>query len=225
MLQKLHGKKLHVSVSFYDKLVRQQQMHQEGTLSLVEAQTVDQSVREDITAHSSFIQSIAAAARKKLRTMSEADRKFFDFISPEEFLQGTPQPTVWWLQRAIYLLSHRREQGRWLRYSFATWLVPFVEQQLLHFDVVASITTEGYHALLALNDPVAVAWRSDPRPAPAIGRDVWPGSPAAPGPPSTTGATNGGRSTASTSPARCKCIATSCTLATTASRSRRASPR
>ena len=42
--------------------------------------------------------------------------------------------------------------------------MPYVEQQLLHFDVVASITTEGYYALLALNDPVAVAWRSDPTP-------------------------------------------------------------
>ena len=163
-LQKKHGQTLHVSVLFYDKLVRQQQVHQAEILSLVEAQTVDQSVREDITAHSSFIQYIAEAAQKKLRRMSAADRKFFDLISPEEFLQGTPQPTVWWLQRAIYLLSHRRVQGRWLRYSFATWLVPFVEQQLLHFDVVASITTEGYYALLALNDPVAVAWRSDPTP-------------------------------------------------------------
>jgi hypothetical protein len=38
MLQKLHGKKLHLSVAFYDKLVRLQQMHQEGALSLVEAQ-------------------------------------------------------------------------------------------------------------------------------------------------------------------------------------------
>ena len=96
--------------------------------------------------------------------MSEADRKFFDFISPEEFLQGTPKPTVWWLQRAIYVLSHRRVKGRWVRYSFATWLVPFVETELLHFDVVASITTQGYHALLALNDKVAVAWRSDKTP-------------------------------------------------------------
>ena len=96
--------------------------------------------------------------------MSAADRKFFDLISPEEFLQGTPQSTVWWLQRAIYLLSHWREQGRWVRYSFATWLVPFVEQEVLHLDVVASITIRGYYALLALNDPVAVAWRSDPTP-------------------------------------------------------------
>ena len=111
MLQKLHGKKLHVSVEFYDKLVRVRQMHQEGTLSLAEAHTVDQSVREDITAHSSFVELICAAAWEKLANMDEADQKFFDFLSPEEFLQGTMKPTVWWLQRAIYLLSHRRKQG------------------------------------------------------------------------------------------------------------------
>ena len=105
--------------------------------------------------------------------MSEADRQFFDFLSPEEFLRGTPRSTVWWLQRAIYLLSHQRWQGRWVRYSFATWLVPFVEKEVLHLDVIASITTEGYHALLALNDPVAAAWRSDPTP----GAGNWAGTP------------------------------------------------
>jgi hypothetical protein len=164
MLRKLHGQTLHVSVSFYDKLVRQQQVNQAGLLSLVEAQTVDRSVREDITAHSSFILTIIVAAREKLAQMDEADRKFFDFLSPDQFLLGTPKSTVWWLQRAIYLLSHWREQGRWLRYSFGAWLVPYVEKEVLHLDVVAAITTRGYHALLALNDPVAVAWRSDPTP-------------------------------------------------------------
>jgi hypothetical protein len=113
---------------------------------------------------SSFILTIVEAARAKLANMSETDQKFFDVISPEEFLQGTPQSTVWWLQRAIYVLSHWHVKGRWLRYSFGTWLVPFVEQEVLHLDVVANITTRGYHALLAPDDPVAVAWRSDPTP-------------------------------------------------------------
>ena len=36
--------------------VRQQQVHQERSCRFVEAETVDQSVREDITAHSTFIQ-------------------------------------------------------------------------------------------------------------------------------------------------------------------------
>ena len=163
-LQKYHGRKLHLSVAFYDKLIRIRQMHQEGTLSLVEAQTVDQSVREDITAHSSFVLTIVAAAWEKLANMSADDRKFFAFLSPDQFLQGTPQSTAWWLQRAISLLSHRRQQGRWVRYSFGTWLVPFVEQEVLHLDVVAGITTRGYYALLALTDKVAAAWRSDPKP-------------------------------------------------------------
>ncbi len=164
MLQKLHGNKLHVSVSFYDKLVRLQQMHQEGILTLAEAQTVDRSVRQDVTLHSTLIQYVAEAAQKKLAKMSEADWKFFDFISPEEFLQGTPKATAWWFQRGIFVLSHRRVQDRWVRYSFATWLLPFVETELMHFDVVAGITTEGYHSLLSLNDKVAAAWRSDKTP-------------------------------------------------------------
>jgi hypothetical protein len=170
-LKKRHGKKSHVSVSFYDKLVRVLEMHQETTLSLAEVQTVDQSVREDITAHSSFILTIVNAAREKLANMDEADRKFFDVVSPEEFLRGTPKSTVWWLQRAIFLLSHRRGQGRWVRHSFATWLIPFVEKHVLHLDVVASITTRGYHALYALDDEVAAAWRSDPTP----GASDWAG--------------------------------------------------
>ena len=164
-LKKKHGKKHHLTASFYDKLIRVQQMHQESTLSLAEAQTVDQSVREDITAHSSFILTIVNAARKKLANMDEADRKFFDVVSPEQFLQGTPMPTIWWLQRAIYVLSHkRRPWGLWVRNSFATWLVPYVDKHVLHLDVVASITVRGYHALLALNDEVAAAWRTDPKP-------------------------------------------------------------
>ena len=52
MLQKLHGQTLHVSVSYYDKRIRTQQMHQEGTLTPAEVQTVDRSVREDMTLHS-----------------------------------------------------------------------------------------------------------------------------------------------------------------------------
>jgi hypothetical protein len=69
-LQESHGTKLHVSVAFYDKLVRLQQMDQEGTLSIVEVQTVDQSVREDITAQSSFVLTIVGAARGLLQSSS-----------------------------------------------------------------------------------------------------------------------------------------------------------
>jgi hypothetical protein len=171
MFEKLHGKKRLFSVALYDKFARLQQVHQEGALSVVEAETVNQSVREDITAHSEGILIIVEAAQRKLENMHELERKFFDFISPDEFLKGEPEPTVCWLQRAIYLLSHYRRQRqsrfspkRWARGSFATWLVPYIERRVLQFDLIARITTEGYHALLALDDKVAAAWRSDKTP-------------------------------------------------------------
>jgi hypothetical protein len=163
-LTKKHGKKVHLTVSYYDKLVRVREMHQESTLSLAESVTVDQSVRVDITAHPSFNLTMINAAREKVAKMDEADRAFFDFLSPDEFLAGTPKSTVWWVQRAMFILSHRRQQGRWVRYSFATWLVPFVEEHVLHNDVIANITMRGYHALLELDDPIAAAWRTDPKP-------------------------------------------------------------
>jgi hypothetical protein len=161
---KKHGKTFHLTVSYYDKLVRVREMHQESTLSLAESVTVDQSVRQDITAHPSFNLRMINAARDKVAKMDEADRAFFDFLSPDEFMQGTPKSTVWWVQRAMFFLSHRRQQGRWVRYSFATWLVPFVEEHVLHNDVIAGITMRGYHAMLGLGDPIAAAWRSDPKP-------------------------------------------------------------
>jgi hypothetical protein len=126
--------------------------------------TVDQSVRMDVTAHSSFNLTIIKAAREMVAKMDEADRKFFDFLSLDEFMQGKPKSTVWWVQRAMFLLSHRCQRGRWVRYSFATWLVPFVEKHVLHNDVIANITMPRYHAMLALDDEVAAAWRSDPKP-------------------------------------------------------------
>ncbi len=49
--------------------------------------------------------------------------------------------------------------------------IPSLAKEVLHLDVVASITTRGYHAMLALQDKVAVAWRSDPTP----GAGEWAG--------------------------------------------------
>ncbi len=133
LFQKSHGKKPLFSVALYDKVVRLQQMHQEGALSVVEAETVNQSVRKDITAHSEGILIIVEAAQRKLENMDEVERKFFDFISPDEFLKGEPKPTAWWTQRAIFPLSHERQRQlrfsprRWARRSFADWLerIPF----------------------------------------------------------------------------------------------------
>jgi len=172
MFRKFHGTKPQFSTSLYDKRVRLQQTHQSlDALTAPEKKTVNQSVREDITAHSEGILTIVKAAQRKLAAMGAAGLKFFDFIAPEIFLTEEPKATVWWLQRAIFVLSHRKKEGRRERFSFATWLVPFIERQVLHFDVIAAITSKGFHELLALEDEVAEAWRTDPIP----GADDWAG--------------------------------------------------
>jgi hypothetical protein len=150
MLRKFHGKKSLWSVSLYDKRMRLDQMHQTAVVSVAETKTANECVRDDITAHSEGILVIVKAARALLADMDAEERALFDFLSPEEFLQRESWPTVWWLQRAIYLLSHWRCKGAYERYSLATWLVPYVEKNVLHFDVIASITTEGFHALLVV---------------------------------------------------------------------------
>jgi hypothetical protein len=40
-------------------------------------------------------------------------------------------------------------------------VVPYIETDVLRFDVIAGITAQGFHRLCGLSDPVAVAWRSD----------------------------------------------------------------
>jgi hypothetical protein len=172
MFRKFHGTKPQFTVSLYDKRVRLEQMHQSlEDLSDPEKETVMGSVREDITAHSEAIITIVKAAQRHLLSMGEAAIKFFDFISPEVFLAEEPKATVWWLQRAIFILSHRFKGDDFRRFSFASWLVPYIEQQVLRFDVIAAITSKGFHQLLALDDKVAEAWRTDPTP----GAEDWAG--------------------------------------------------
>jgi len=162
LFRKLHGRKLVFSVSLYDKQARLEQMHQDpGLLTEAQAVTVKESVREDITAHSEGIVLIAKKAQEKLESWGEEGIKFFDFIAPEVFLAEEPKPTLWWLQRAIYILSHRRRRGKLRRFSFGVWLVPYIEDDVLHFDVIAGITADGLHRMLGVRDPVAVAWRRD----------------------------------------------------------------
>jgi hypothetical protein len=171
--RKLHGTKPLFSVSLYDKGANLEQKHQSlESLSVAEAKTVIGTVREDITAHSEGILIIVKAAQRKLRAWGADGRKFFDFIAPDVFLEEEPRPTVWWLQRAIYVLSHYRRKGKLERYSFGVWLVPYTEDDILHFDVISDITWDGFQRMVALDDDkVAEAWRSDPTP----GADDWVG--------------------------------------------------
>lgn len=163
LFRKFHGRKPVHSVSLYDKQVSREQMHQDPHL-LTEAQaaTVKESVREDITVHSEGIVLIAKKAQRQLESCGKEGLKFFDFIAPEEFLSQEPKSTLWWWQRAVFILSHFRERGKFKRYSFGVWLVPYIEDDVLHFDVIAGITADGLHRMRGLRDPVAEAWRKLP---------------------------------------------------------------
>jgi len=172
--RKLYGTKPLFSVSLYDKGASLEQKHQSlESLSVAEVKTVNGTVREDITAHSEGILLIVKAAQRKLRDLGADDLKLFDFISPEVFLAEEPRPTVWWLQRAIYVLSHYRyrQKGELKRVSFGRWLVPYAENDILHFDVISNITWDGFQRMLDLDNKVEEAWRFDPTP----GADNWVG--------------------------------------------------
>ena len=47
-----------------------------------------------------------------------------------------------------------------VRRSFAEWLVPHMIRDVLRLDVIACFTRQNFHALAALQDKVAVAWRA-----------------------------------------------------------------
>ena len=76
------------------------------------------------------------------------------------FLSAEVKPTVWWLERAILILSHRLEQRVLVRRSFAKWLVPYMINDTLRLDVITGFTRGDFHRLVALEDKVAVAWRA-----------------------------------------------------------------
>lgn len=160
LFRKLHGRKPVISVSLYDKLVSLRENHRDPRL-LTDAQeeTVKESVREDSTVHSEGIILLAKKAQKKLESMGKEGLEFFDFLAPEEFLSREPKSTLWWLQRAVYILSQYRRRGKLERLSFGRWLVPYVEDDVLHFDVIAGITAHALHRMRGLRDPVAEAWR------------------------------------------------------------------
>jgi hypothetical protein len=170
--RKFYGNKPLFSVSLYDKRANLEQKHQSlENFTVSEVKTVDGTVREDITAHSEGILVIVKAAQRQLRGWGAKGRKYFDFIKPDLFLGEEPRPTVWWLQRSICVLSHYWRGGKFVRFSFGCWLVPYAEDDILHFDVISDITWDGFQRMLALRDKVAEAWRNDMTP----GADDWVG--------------------------------------------------
>ena len=158
MLQKRHGKKPAWSVVFYDKRARVAQMKQLKTLTEAEIAIISSSVRLDVTAHPSGIISICKAAQRRVEEFSGA------WSWSREFVEGRPEATAWWLERAVVALSCEMEGTARGRRSFATWLLPRMLGDVTHLRTLAKLTRAGFRRLEELDDPVAAAWREIERP-------------------------------------------------------------
>jgi hypothetical protein len=160
--RKFHGNKCLLSVGLYDREAQLDRANNALYLTPeARAVTVKQSLHEVIKVHSEGVVILAKKAQGILKSWGEDGLDFFHSLSPEIFLQDEPQSMLWWLMRSVFILSHQRRGGRFQRGSFGVWLVPYIETDVLHFDVIAGITAQGFHRLCGLTDPVAVAWRSD----------------------------------------------------------------
>jgi hypothetical protein len=159
LLRKLHGNRPVYSVDFYDKRRRVSQVKQGRSLIDPEKETVDHCVRMDITAQSDGVVAICKAARSKLKKWRQSRLGFAAWPWEAEFLAGEIEPTAWWLERAVFLLSLSWEHDRLVRRSFAAWLVPHMLQKVLRLDVISGFTSRGFHELCALDHEVAAAWR------------------------------------------------------------------
>jgi hypothetical protein len=76
-----------------------------------------------------------------------------------EFVEGSPEATAWWLERAVVALSWEMGGGKVARGSFAKWLVPKMLGEVTHLRALATFTRAGLRQLEELDDPVAAAWR------------------------------------------------------------------
>jgi hypothetical protein len=154
VLQKRHGKKPAWSVVFYDKRARVAQMKQLGTLTEEEIEIISGSVRLDVTAHPPGIISICKAAQDRVRESLSGAWRW-----ATEFVEGSPDATAWWLERAVVALSCEMEDPRPVRRSFATWLVPKALGDVTRLRALANFTRAGFRQLEELDHPLAAAWR------------------------------------------------------------------
>ena len=160
MLIKSHGKKPLFSLVFYDKRQRVADMKQGKSLSAEETATIRDNVRFDITLHSAGIVALVGEARRRLQKLI-AVRRCFGRAWRERFLAGDPKPSLWFLERAVFILSFRVLNGKLTRRSFSAWLVPRMINNVLRLDVLGSFERVNLHRLATLDDPVAAAWRAD----------------------------------------------------------------
>ena len=168
--RKFHGNKCLFSVGLSDREVELDRANSALYLTPeAQAVTVKQSLHEVIKVHPEGIVTLAKKAQRLLKSRGADGLEFFAFLSPHIFLHNEPEATLWWLMRSVSILSHQWRGGSFTRGSFGVWLVPYIETDVLHFDVIAGITAQGFHRLCGLSDPVAVAWRSDK----VASRDGW----------------------------------------------------
>jgi hypothetical protein len=169
MLQKRQGNKLQYSLSFYDKAARVAQMRQGRSLTPTEVATIHRHVRFDVTVHSAGVLTLVGEAIRRLRQMLPEKPQYFRQFA-RRFLNETPRPTVWWLERAVWILAHTTTPGS-ARQSFGCWLLPQMLREVLRLDTIASFTAADLQALLQQQDRVVAAWRRTERLA-----DDWAGA-------------------------------------------------
>jgi hypothetical protein len=158
ILQKRQGNKLQYSLEFYDKAARVAQMRQGRSLTKTEHAIVRRHVRFDVTVHSAGVLTLVGGAIRRLRQMLPEKPRYFRKFA-RRFLNEEPQPTVWWLERAVWILSHTATPDH-SRQSFGSWLIPQMLRDVLRLDSIARFKAADLHALLQGKDRVVTAWRS-----------------------------------------------------------------
>ncbi len=160
MMVKAHGNKPLFSLVFYDKRKRVADTKQGKSLSPEESATVRDNVRFDITLHSAGIVTIVGLARRRLQRLMSV-LPSFGAAWRKEFLAGEPASSVWFLERAVFILSQQVRDEALTRRSFSEWLVPYMTEEVLRLDVLGSFSRANLHRLATLADPIAAAWRDD----------------------------------------------------------------
>ena len=146
ILQKRQGNKLQYSLEFYDKAARVAQMRQGRSLTKTEHAIVRRHVRFDVTVHSAGVLTLVGGAIRRLRQMLPEKPRYFRKFA-RRFLNEEPQPTVWWLERAVWILSHTTTPDH-ARQSFGCWLIPQMLRDVLRLDSIARFKAADLHALL-----------------------------------------------------------------------------
>jgi hypothetical protein len=100
--------------------------------------------------------TLAGEAQRRLPQLLERWPKYLDAASAERFLNAKPRPTVWWLERTVWILSHTTTD--FSRRSFGAWLVPHMLREVLKLDTIACFTAADLDAMLRQDDEIVAAW-------------------------------------------------------------------